>query len=62
MPKYLRRQAVSERYGLPRSTLYELISKGLFPKPVRLGARAVAWSVEELEAWERARMAARDAG
>ena len=39
--KYLRRPAVSERYNLPRSTLYDLIAKGHFPRPVRLGVRAV---------------------
>ena len=57
--KYLRRPAVSERYNLPRSTLYDLIAKGQFPQPVRLGIRAVGWSVDELDAWERARAAER---
>jgi prophage regulatory protein len=60
VPKFLRRPAVSERYGVPASTLYDWISKDLFPKPVRLGARAVGWRVDELEAWEQARIAARD--
>lgn len=60
MPKFLRRPAVSERYGVPPSTLYDWIAKGHFPKPVRLGARAVGWSVEELEAWERSRQHERD--
>jgi prophage regulatory protein len=60
VPKFLRRRAVSERYGLAPSTLYDWISKDLFPRPVRFGARAVAWSVAELEAWERARTAERD--
>ena len=60
MPKFLRRPAVSERYGLAPSTLYAWIAKDLFPRPVRLGARAVGRSMEELEAWERARTAERD--
>jgi len=60
MPSYLRRAAVCERYGVPISTLYDWISKGLFPRQVRLGARAVAWSVAELEAWERTRAQERD--
>ena len=62
MPKYLRRPAVTERYALPPSTLYDWIKQGLFPRPVRLGARAVGWAVEELEAWERDRAAERDRG
>ncbi|GAB0115558.1 helix-turn-helix transcriptional regulator [Acidisoma sp. C75] len=61
MTKFLRRPAVCERYGLPVSTLYDWIAKGRFPKPVRLGMRAVAWSIEDLEAWERARKAEHDA-
>jgi prophage regulatory protein len=60
--KYLRRPAVSERYNLPRSTLYDLIAKGHFPKPVRLGVRAVGWPIDELEAWEHARGAERKGG
>lgn len=50
--RILRRPAVTERYGIPRSTLYDLISKGLFPQPIRLGVRAVGWRVEDLETWE----------
>lgn len=60
MVRFLRRPAVTARYGLPPSTLYDWIAKGLFPKPIRLGARSVGWSVEELEAWEHGRVAARD--
>jgi prophage regulatory protein len=61
MPKYLRRHAVCERYGFPASTLYYWIEKGQFPRQVRLGERAVAWSVAELEVWERTRTSERDA-
>jgi prophage regulatory protein len=60
MTRFLRRPAVTARYGLPASTLYDWISKGLFPKPVRLGARSVGWSVDELDRWERERLDARD--
>ena len=61
-PKFLRRPAVSARYGLPASTLYALIAKGHFPRPVQLGLRAVGWSVAELDAWERAKTEDRDRG
>jgi prophage regulatory protein len=57
MPIYLRRRAVLARYGLRTSTLYGWIAKGLFPRPVRMGPRAVGWAVDELEAWERSRTA-----
>jgi predicted DNA-binding transcriptional regulator AlpA len=59
MAKYLRRRAVCERYSLPPSTLHDWIAKGLFPRPVKLGPRNVAWDVDDLETWERARKADR---
>jgi prophage regulatory protein len=39
--------------GVPRSTWYELMAKGLAPQPVKLGERSVAWVEDELEAWMR---------
>ncbi len=56
----LRRADVERATGLPRSTIYELISRGAFPKPIRLGARAVGWLEPEIVAWQRARVAERD--
>lgn len=47
----LRLPAVKTRTGLSRSTLYKKIAQGEFPKPIRLGARAVAWVEREVEAW-----------
>ena len=57
MPKYLRRPAVSERYGVPASTLYHWIAKGQFPAPEQLGPRVVGWAEEDLDAWDKARKA-----
>jgi prophage regulatory protein len=37
--------------GLARSTIYKYISAEIFPKPVPLGGRAVAWIEEEIQAW-----------
>ena len=39
--------------GVPRSTWYVLMAKGLAPQPVKLGERSVAWVEDELEAWMR---------
>lgn len=61
MAQYLRRRDVCKRYGIPVSTLYYWLGIGRFPRPVRLGARVVAWSVADLEEWERSRAAERDA-
>jgi prophage regulatory protein len=57
----LRRDAVERVTGLPRSTLYELMAKGTFPKPIRIGARSVGWLEDEVSAWVNTRIAQRDA-
>ena len=51
----LRLPAVMHVTGLSRSTLYRLIADEQFPRPVRLGPRAVAWRRSDVEAWSEAR-------
>ena len=43
--------------GESRSNLYLKIQKGLFTKPVPIGARAVAWPAEEIKLINAARIA-----
>jgi prophage regulatory protein len=57
----LRRPAVEAATGLSRSTLYEMMDKGTFPRPIKLGAKAVGWPSAEIDAWLAARIAERDA-
>lgn len=45
--------------GLSRTHVYRLIQKGLFPTPIPLGTRSVAWAAHEVDAWVQARIAAR---
>lgn len=47
----LRLPTVRARTGFSRSSLYSMISKGTFPKPVSLGARAVGWIEQEVTDW-----------
>lgn len=47
----LRRKQVEARTGLSRSTIYQRIAEGSFPKPVSLGPRAVGWLESEIESW-----------
>ena len=56
----LLRDEVERATGLPRSTIYEKIAKGSFPKPIRLSERAVGWLETEIEAWQKARIAQRN--
>ena len=50
-PAFLRRKQVETRTGLSRSTMYQYIKDGAFPKPVPLGARAVGWVESEVSDW-----------
>lgn len=60
--RFLRPHAVRELTGLATSTIYEKMAQGQFPRPVRIGPRAVAWIEEEVADWQRARIDERDAG
>ena len=47
----LRRPEVERMTGIKTSTLYEWMSKGTFPKPIKLGERAVGWLKKDIDAW-----------
>lgn len=58
----LRLPAVKAVTGLSRSTVYLRVAQGDFPKPVKLGGRAVGWIEAEIQEWiqrqiEKSRMA-----
>ena len=43
--------AVCKRTARSRSALYKAISEGKFPKPYKIGDRAVAWLANDIDAW-----------
>jgi prophage regulatory protein len=51
MIRYLRRPAVEAMTGLARSTIYDLIARGEFPRPVKLTGKAVAWPESAIADW-----------
>jgi|MTBAKSStandDraft_1061840.scaffolds.fasta_scaffold04692_13 prophage regulatory protein len=53
----LRLKQVMDRTGLSRSTIYLRIQEGTFCKQVNLGARAVGWPSDEVDAINAARIA-----
>ena len=53
----LRLPAVKAESGASRSTIYLRIQQGLWPKPVKLGPRSVAWPASEVAALNAARIA-----
>ena len=56
--RFLRLQNVKAKVGYGRSAIYEKIKTGEFPKPYPLGARAVGWLADDIEAWIEARIRA----
>jgi prophage regulatory protein len=52
--------SVKARTALSRSEIYRRIAAGDFPKPVKLGERASAWSAAEVDRWIADRIAVRD--
>ncbi|WP_109809642.1 AlpA family phage regulatory protein [Sphingosinithalassobacter portus] len=47
----IRLKQVVFRVGLSRSTIYEMIAKGRFPRPTKLGKRAVGWRASVIDSW-----------
>ena len=59
--RILRLEDVKERTRLSTSQIYYLVSKGLFPRQVKLGStRASGWVFSEIESWVRDRISDRD--
>ena len=58
--KLLRLPTVKAESGLSRSTIYLRIAQCLWTRPVSLGARAVAWPADEVQALNAARIAGKD--
>lgn len=56
----IRLPEVIEMTALSRSSIYRLMKKRDFPKSVKIGGRAVAWILEEIEKWLEERIAERD--
>ena len=51
MLRLIRLPEVIDRVGLSRSTIYMFMQQGRFPKNIKLGSKAVAWSTEDIDAW-----------
>ena len=58
--KLMKIKEVMDCTGLGRSTLYNYIGEGVFPKPVSLGVRSVAWVESEVEEWILEKIEQRD--
>lgn len=58
--RLIRLGEVKHRTGYGKSSIYNGIAEGTFPRPVPLGPRAVAWVEDEVQEWIDARIRDRD--
>jgi prophage regulatory protein len=58
--RILRLPAVLEFSGLSETQIDEQVSRGDFPRPLKIGLRTVGWLESELEEWLNKKIAARD--
>jgi prophage regulatory protein len=56
--RFIRIKEVLAICAMSRSSVYEGIRKGEFPKPIKLCGRSAAWIKSEIEEWAKARIAA----
>ncbi|WP_149779032.1 helix-turn-helix transcriptional regulator [Roseovarius litoreus] len=55
LDKIIRRPEVEKITGLSRSTLYSMMADHNFPRPIKLGKRAVGWREADIAAWVESR-------
>ena len=58
--RLIRLEEVKRRTGFQKSSIYNRVAEGTFPRPVNLGARAVAWVEDEIQEWIDSRISERD--
>jgi prophage regulatory protein len=57
---FLRIRDVIKMTGRSKTRLYADIKESRFPKPVKIGPKAVAWSQDEVIEWQKACIYKRD--
>ncbi|KAF3999192.1 helix-turn-helix transcriptional regulator [Glaciimonas immobilis] len=55
----LRVKDVIAKTGIKRTNLYRQVKAKTFPAPINLGAKAIGWIENEVDAWIESRMDAR---
>lgn len=58
--RFIRLKEVMHITGLGRSSIYNYMAEGRFPKTVSLGGRAVAWVESEIQDWMLGRISGRN--
>ena len=55
MDEMLGLKAVITATGISRSKIYVLMGQGAFPRPKRVGRRAIRWAALEIKDWLKSR-------
>ena len=53
--KLLRLNDVISQVGMKRSWIFQQVKDGNFPKPIKLGAHAIAWRESDIVDWVNTR-------
>lgn len=56
--EFLKLPVVMGKTGKSRSSIYADIKNNLFPAPIKIGPRAVAWTSASIVEWQEARIKA----
>ena len=56
--RYIRMKETCHKTGLSKSSIYDLMNAGTFPKTIKLGGRSVAFVEAEVNAWMEERLTA----
>ena len=51
VPQIFRRRQLEKQLCLTRSSIYKMMEDGEFPRPIKLGRRAVGWRADEVANW-----------
>jgi prophage regulatory protein len=54
----MRMTDVCSELGVSRASVYRLLQSGSFPKPLKLGKRAIGWERDHIQQWVKSRSAA----
>ena len=54
--RLLRLKEVQNQIGLGRTSIYQKIKDGQFPRQVSIGTKAVAWVSSDINAWIESRI------
>lgn len=55
----MRRPEVERTVGLSRSAIYAAMDRGDFPRPIKIGRRAVGWKASDVTNWLESRLISR---